>query len=83
MGMAQLIVRNVEDAVKERLRRRARRHGRSMEEEVREILRSAVRDEERPAAPLGTRFARRFQGRGLERLISEVRGSATPARFGR
>lgn len=40
--MAQLIVRNVPDEVKERLRARAAQHGRSLESEVREILASAV-----------------------------------------
>jgi hypothetical protein len=32
--LAQLIVRNLENAVKVRLQRRAKRHGRSMEEEA-------------------------------------------------
>ena len=36
--MAQLLVRQLDEAVKEALRRRARRHGRSMEEEARLIL---------------------------------------------
>ena len=36
--MAQLVVRNLPDDVKERLRRRADRHGRSLEAEVRDIL---------------------------------------------
>ncbi len=40
--MAQLIVRNLEEGVRDRLRELAARHGRSMEEEVREILRAAV-----------------------------------------
>lgn len=40
--MAQLIVRNIEDDVKNRLAERARRHGHSMEQEVRTILREAV-----------------------------------------
>ena len=40
--MAQLIVRNLEEEVRSKLRERAQQHGRSMEEEVREILRSAV-----------------------------------------
>jgi len=40
--MAQLVVRNIDDATKARLQRRAKRNGRSMEEEVREILRSAT-----------------------------------------
>ena len=48
--MAQLVVRNLEDAVKTRLQRRARRNGRSMEEEVREILRNAAHEPENPLA---------------------------------
>lgn len=36
--MAQLIVRNLEEDVKTRLRQRASRDGRSVEEEVRNIL---------------------------------------------
>lgn len=40
--MAQLIVRNLEDEVRNKLRDRAQTHGRSMEEEVRDILRAAV-----------------------------------------
>ena len=43
--MAQLIVRNLEEAVKRKLKlkRRAARHGHSMEQEIREILRNAVK----------------------------------------
>ena len=40
--MAQIVVRKLEDEVKEGLRRRAARHGRSLEAEVREILRDAA-----------------------------------------
>ena len=36
--MAQLVVRQLPDQVKERLKRRAKRHGRSLEAEVRDIL---------------------------------------------
>ena len=36
--MAQLVVRNLDEEVKAKLRRRAAAHGRSMEEEVRAIL---------------------------------------------
>ncbi len=72
--MAQLVVRNIEDEVKERLVQRARRHGRSMEEEVRAILRNAVR--ELPTAPeedFGTRFAGFFEGLDMPE-IEEIRG---------
>jgi plasmid stability protein len=40
--MAQLIVRRLDDAVKERLRARARKHGRSLEAEARAILEDAA-----------------------------------------
>ena len=40
--MAQLIVRNIDDSIAERLRRRAAAAGVSMEEEHRRILRKAL-----------------------------------------
>lgn len=40
--MAQLLVRNLPDDVKDRLRARAERHHRSVEAEAREILAAAV-----------------------------------------
>ena len=80
--MAQLVVRNIENSVKARLRRRARRYGRSMEEEVREILRGAVSEEELPAGGLGTEIAALFAKVGLTSEIPEVRGNEIkPATF--
>lgn len=76
--MAQLLVRNLDDDVKEKLQRRARRHGHSTAEEVREILRNAVRDENGPRPPLGSRLAQRFAPLGLDEEIPELRGQ--PAR---
>jgi plasmid stability protein len=81
--MAQIIVRNLEQDVRNKLQGLARRHGRSMEEEVREILRCAV------AAPtstakvkLGSRIARRFAGLGTNEGFEELRGfPAEPARL--
>lgn len=82
--MAQFIVRNLEDDVKARLKRRAARYGRSMEEEVRHILRNAVRQENRPAAKLGTRIAARFAKVGLTTDVPELRGRRVrPADFGK
>jgi antitoxin FitA len=79
--LAQLVVRDIEEAVKVGLRRRARRHGRSMEEEVREILRDAAQDEPRAPPPLGSRLAARFAGTGLDQDIPEMREKARPAAF--
>jgi plasmid stability protein len=76
--MAQVIVRNLEDDVKARLKRRAERHGRSMEDEVRHILRNASKEENRPVAKLGSRIAARFKKAGLTADLPEVRGQ--PAR---
>lgn len=75
--MAQLLVRNLEDDVKARLRIRAAEHGRSMEEEVRAILRQAVEEKPRLLG-LGTRAAARFARSGLrddERLPDVLRGA--------
>jgi len=47
---ATLTIRNVDPAVKERLRIRAARHGHSMEAELRAILAEAIRDD-RPDEP--------------------------------
>lgn len=73
--MAQLIVRNLEDDVRDKLRDRAQRHGRSMEEEVRDILRAAV--VQVPAEQgqgLGSRIAELFRSQpdlGDEPFVAE------------
>ncbi|MCU0837009.1 MAG: Arc family DNA-binding protein [Chromatiaceae bacterium] len=74
--MAQVLVRNLEDDVKDRLQQRARRHGHSMEEEVRDILRQALADDGAPAPRLGSRIASRFAGQGLTEDLPELRGQA-------
>ena len=79
--MAQLITRNLEDDVTEKLRQRAVRHGRSTEEEVRDILRNAVRSESGPSPPLGSRLAARFTRIGLTSEIEELRGDNVRAAF--
>lgn len=60
--MASLIIRNIDDALKSRLRQSAASHGRSMEE-VRQALRQVFT---RPATTegLGSRLARRFAALG-------------------
>lgn len=77
--MAQLIVRNVEDEIRDKLRELAIAHGRSMEEEVREILRAAVlRVELEPKDGLGSRIVARFRDCGLRDCeeIEEHKGQA-------
>ena len=59
--MATLTIRNVDAAVKERLRVRAARHGRSMEAEARTILGEAVAgDRDAPEPNLAEAIHRRF-----------------------
>ncbi|HXH40405.1 MAG TPA: Arc family DNA-binding protein [Thermoanaerobaculia bacterium] len=72
--MAQLLVRQLDDDVKEKLQQRARSHGRSTEEEVREILRNAVKGDGGTPVGLGTRLAARFRGIGIDEEIPELRG---------
>lgn len=82
--MAQLIVRNIEQEVKERLAQRARARGHSMEEEVRRILREAVTAKAQPADKpgLGTQLAQCFEGFELDEPLPEMKGQeARPAEF--
>lgn len=74
--MGQILVRDIEDDVKERLRRRAARHGHSMEAEIRDILRNVVKEDTRPAGGLGTEIAALFKGIGLQEgeEIPDLRG---------
>jgi len=72
--MAQFIVRDLEEAVKTRLKRRAARHGRSMEDEVRHILRDAVKEQNHHITKLGSRIAARFVKVGLNVELPELHG---------
>jgi plasmid stability protein len=61
--MSSITIRNLDPAVKERLRLRAARHGRSMEAEARRILQSALSASGAPPARnlyerIHARFAR-------------------------
>jgi plasmid stability protein len=58
--MATLTIRNLDGALKERLRVRAAQHGHSMEAEVRDILQDTLNKPERPAVNLYQRIRSRF-----------------------
>ena len=80
--MAQLVVRNIEDDVKERLRKRAKARGRSMEEEARDILRTVLLTEKQQTAGAGTQISSLFKGIGLEEPIPEWKGfPVRPVKF--
>ena len=69
-----VLVRNLEDHVRERLRELSLARGQSMEEIVREILRNAVHAADTPSPQLGSRLAQRFSKVGLNFEIEELRG---------
>ena len=75
--MATVSIRNLDDAVRERLRVRAARHGRSMEAEIRAILTAAVTDVDSRQGLFTTLLDRFAELGGLD---LEVPARATPAR---
>lgn len=80
--MAVMTIRNIDDAIKVRLRLRAAKHGRSMEEEARNILRSALAAEEAPGINLGEAIHERFAALGGVDLPEIPREDArTPLTF--
>lgn len=75
--MAALSIRDLDDAVKEKLRLRAARHGRSMEAEIRLILTAAATEDE-PRTDLFSALTERFaQLAGVE---LDLPARATPPR---
>ena len=87
--MSSITIRNLDPAVKERLRIRAAQHGHSMEAEARSILQSTLKEPERlPARNLYERIRARFEPLGgaddLElppRLPVAIRPGSIDARF--
>jgi plasmid stability protein len=80
--MAQIVIRNLDETVKARLKRRAARHGHSLEQEIRDVLHRAVEGNESASDGLGTFIARQFAGKGLDFEIPEWHGEAArPAKF--
>jgi len=65
LPMSSITVRNLDPALKERLRVRAAEHGHSMEAEVRRILQATLKEPERLAEPnLYERIHARFAALG-------------------
>lgn len=59
--MGQLLIRRLDEDVKENLRKRAKLHGVSMEAEAREILKAELLPAGSSEKGLGTRIAELFQ----------------------
>lgn len=80
--MASIIIRNLEEGVKTRLRVRAAENGRSMEEEARVILRKAVGRRPAPAKGLGTALQELFEpAGGVELEVPPREPMREPLRF--
>jgi antitoxin FitA len=75
--MAQLVVRNLEESVKRRLKTRAKVRGRSLEGEVREILREAAA----AALPAVPKAVRGTAQKGLGTLLAEHFAGKVPPEF--
>jgi plasmid stability protein len=61
--MAQVLVRDLDDRVVEKLKARAKRNGRSLEAELRLILEQSVRADLAEARRLAERIRRQLSGR--------------------
>ena len=59
--MASIMIRNLDDRLKSKLRVRAAQHGRSMEEEARHILRTALTEKARQPIDLYEAIRRRVE----------------------
>lgn len=58
--MTSITIRNLDEALKRRLRLRAAEHGHSMEEEARNILRTTLNQEPAPPQDLASAIRARF-----------------------
>ena len=73
--MASIIIRNLDEATKRKLKIRAAMNGRSMEQEAREILKRAMAQASKRRANVGERIREifgRLGGVELERLPREL-----------
>ncbi|SBV32795.1 Plasmid stability protein [uncultured Sphingopyxis sp.] len=71
--MASMTIRNIDEALKRRLRMQAAEHGRSMEEEARDILRAALSTEASRSANIAASIRARFAPLGGVDLALEPR----------
>ena len=62
--MASILIRQLDESIKARLRIQAAHHGRSMEEEAREILKSALTRQKREHMHLVESIRRRVKAAG-------------------
>ncbi len=71
--MAQIIVRNLDDSVVERLRSRAKSNGRSLEAEVRLILEQSAKVDMAIARSMAIDMRQRLRGRKFPEVAELIR----------
>ena len=71
--MAQIIVRNLDDAVVERLKARARSNGRSLEAEVRQILEQSAKVDMATARQHVMEIRKKLAGRKFTDSVELIR----------
>ena len=71
--MGQILVRDLNDEVIERLKDRARNDGRSLQSEVKLILEQAARADVKAARKLANDIRKRFKGRKLTDSVDLIR----------
>ncbi len=72
--MAQILIRNLNEDIKNQLKKRATNHGTSMEAEARSILANVLKHEKSTTGSLGTSMAARFSKTGLDFPLPELHG---------
>ncbi len=71
--MAQILVRNIDDAVVERLKARARTNDRSLEAEVRQILEQSAKFDMSRARQIVMERRKKLQGRKFTDSVDLIR----------
>jgi plasmid stability protein len=71
--MAQIIVRNLDDAVVERLKARAKANGRSLEAEVRQILEQSAKVDMATARQMVLDMREKLKGRKFPDVVELIR----------
>ena len=80
--MVTIMVRNLDERLRQRLRLRAVQHGHSLEEEILDILRAALGQEQAPVKDLGTALHELFKPcGGVELDIPPREPMREPPRF--
>lgn len=70
--MSQVLVRNLDEDIKQRLKKRAAEHGHSMEAELRLILSNVLKERRGSTLGLGSKIVKRFNKIRLDEPLPEL-----------